>query len=160
MTYVHRSRRLAVVGALMGIALVGGCSSSAKSGSATSSTSAGAATTASSAPATTSAACRAAGEFKDSLSALASPSTVAGGKTGIQAAVDSVKSSLDNLRSTLKSGDKPKVDALQSSLSDLQKAVDDMRGVSGLSAVASAAQSVGESGKALLDAVEAGCPSA
>lgn len=162
---ITRSRRMAVVGVLLGIALVGGCSSSAKSSSpstaSTASTTSSAGSTSSSAPASNeSATCQAAKKFKDSLSALAEPSTYTGGKSSIQAALDSVKSSLDGLQSTLKSGDKPKVDALRSSISDLQDGINNASGISGFSAVASAIKNVGESGQAVLEAAQAGCPSA
>ena len=70
-----------------------------------------------------------------------------------------MKSSLDNVESVLKSGDKPKVDTLKSSITDLQKAVDNMSGISGLGAVASAAKNVGQSAQAVAVAAKAGCPS-
>ena len=98
-------------------------------------------------------------EFKDSLSTLAEPATYTGGKSSIQAALDSVKSSLDGLQSALKSSDAPKVDALRTSISDLQKGIDNASGISGFSAVASAIKNVGESGQAVLQAAQAGCPS-
>ena len=98
-------------------------------------------------------------ELKSSLAALASPSTLAGGKSSIQAALDAVKKSVDNVQSTVTSGDKPKLDALKSSISDLQKAIDNLNGLSGMSNVASAAASVAQAGQSALAALKAGCPS-
>ena len=154
MTIVGRSMRMATAVAIIGAFALAGCGSSSKSSSGSSPTTTSSATTSGS-----SAECQSVNEFKTSLSALTSPSTFTGGKTSVQAALDGVKTSLDGVKSTLKSGDKPKVDALQSSITDLQTAIDNMSGISGLSSVESAAKNVAQSGQAVLDAVEAGCPS-
>jgi peptidoglycan hydrolase CwlO-like protein len=100
-------------------------------------------------------------ELKSSISTLTSPSTLTGGKSSVQTALDAVKTNVDNLAATVKSGDKPKVDALQSSITDLQKAIDDLSGsgISGMTKVATAARNVAASGQALLTALKAGCPS-
>ena len=105
--------------------------------------------------------CQSVNELKSSISTLTSPSTLTGGKSSVQAALDAVKKNVDNLATTVKSGDKPKVDALQSSIKDLQKAIDDLSGsgISGMTKVATAARNVATSAQALLTALKAGCPS-
>ena len=59
---------------------------------------------------------------------------------------------------TVKSGDKPKVEALQSSITDLQTAINNLsgNGISGMTKVATAARNVATSAQALLAALEAG----
>jgi hypothetical protein len=90
---------------------------------------------------------------------LKQPSTYTGGKSSAQTALDNVKTSLEKVKSTLKSGDKPKVDALQSSITELKTAIDHMSGLSGISDVVSAGKNVATNAQAVLDAAEAGCPS-
>jgi hypothetical protein len=98
-------------------------------------------------------------QFKSELQDLAKPATFTGGKDSIQNAVDQVKSDVDNLKSSLKSDDKPKLDAFQNSLTQLQDAVSKMSGISGVTDAVSAGKGVATTGGALLDALKAGCPS-
>jgi gas vesicle protein len=148
MNVVARSMRITAAGAVIGALALAGCSSSSKSssGTSTSTTSGGTAI------------CTSFDNFKTSLKDLANPTTFTGGKAGIQSALDEVKTNLDDVKSTVKSSDKPKVEELQSSITDLQKAVDNMSGVSGISDVATAAKNVGTSAQAVLSVVQAGCP--
>jgi hypothetical protein len=97
--------------------------------------------------------------FRSSLSALANPSTYTGGKSGAEAALNDAKTNLDNVKSALKSDDKPKVDALESSLDQLQSAIGNMHGLSGVGDVVTAGKNVATSGQDVLDALKAGCPS-
>ena len=162
MSLIERSIHLAAVGAVIGALALAGCGSSSKSSSGTSPTTTSSAATSATTSATTSGsspACQSVNEFKTSISTLTNPSTYTGGKSSIQTALDSVKTSLNNVKTELKSGDKPKVDALQSSIGDLQKAIDNMSGVSGISAVASAAKNVEQSAQAVVVAAKVGCPS-
>jgi len=156
--------RVVAAGAVIGVLAVAGCSSSSKSSSSSSSStspttvsSGSSASTGTTTAAT--AACQSVANLKTSISELAKPATLAGGKSGIQSALDSVKTNLDDVKSTLQSSDKPKLDAFQSSISDLQTALGNMNGLSGLSAVTSAATNVVQSGQDLLNALKAGCPS-
>jgi peptidoglycan hydrolase CwlO-like protein len=153
MNIVGRFSRIAIAGAVIGALALAGCSSSSKSSSEGSTT-----TTASGSASGSSAVCQSVEKFKSSLSELTKGATFTS-KSNVQTALDSLKASLDDLKSSLKSSDKPKVDALQSSISDLQKAIDKQSGISGLSDVASAGQDVAQSAGAVFDAVKAGCPS-
>ncbi len=139
-----------VVAVLAGLALAG-CGSSSKSSS-----SSGSNETTTAASAAT-AVCKSLDQLRSSVSAL--PSSVTGGKDSIQAALNTVKQNLENVKSAAKSSDKPKLDALESSITDFQKALDNMNGVSGLSDVATAAKNVGQSAQAAFDALTAGCSS-
>ena len=143
---------------LLTAVVLAGCSSSSKSGSSATTTT----TTATSGTGTSASSpvCTSLDTLKSSITDLTSPATLAGGKTSIQAALDTVKKNLTALKSTVSSGDKPKVDAVTSSITDLQKAVDNLNGVSGLSDVATAGSTVAQSVQALVTALKAGCPSA
>jgi hypothetical protein len=91
------------------------------------------------------------------MSDLVSPSLLTGGKSGIDDAVNAAKQDVENLKSSLKSDDKPKVDAFQNALDEFKTAAG--KGVSGLADAASAAKDVGTTGQALIEALKAGCPS-
>ena len=152
------SLQRAAAAALLTAIVLGGCGSSSKSGSSGSTTT----SAASAASGTTTAAspvCTSLNSLKSSIATLTNPSTLTGGKSSIQTALDGVKQSVSNLKSTASSGDKPKVDAVTSSIDELQKAVNNVSGVSGLSDVAIAIGNVGTSVQALVNAVKAGCPS-
>ena len=99
--------------------------------------------------------------LKTSISTLASPSTLTGGKSGIQSTLDDVKTSLDDLESTVKSSDKPQVTALKNSVDDLQQSVSDLSG-SGLSGLGRGHDcrggKVATSAGDLVDTLKAGCP--
>jgi hypothetical protein len=147
-----------VVAAMITVTLLGACSSSAKSSSGASST-----TTTPEASTTTgtasSAICQSVSDFRSSLSALTEASTYTGGKSSAQAALDNVKTSLNNVQSAVSSGDKPKVEALRSSITDLQHAIDNMNGLGDVGDVVSAGKNVATSAQDVLDALKAGCPS-
>jgi hypothetical protein len=155
MIVMHGTRRTVVTAAIIGAVALSACGSSSKSSSSSP-------TTVPAAPSTTtgsSAVCQSFSQFKTALTPLTEASTYTGGKSSIQSALDNVKSNLDNVKTTLQSGDKPKVDALQSSISDFQKALDNMNGISDIPDVTSAGQNVVQSAQAVLDALKAGCPS-
>jgi hypothetical protein len=137
------------------VAALAGCSSSGKSEGASTSTAASSVTTVAGLSPT----CQAVDQFKTAVSALATPATLTGGKSSVQTAVDNVKTSLDNLKSQLSSGDKPKVDAVESSFTDLQNAVKNLNGVSGLTGVITAGRTFSDAAGNLLSALKAGCPS-
>lgn len=153
-----RTLGLPLVAAVVGISALAGCGSSSKSSSSTNPTTTTTTASSGSSAAGTSPVCQAYGNLQSSVSQLTDPSTLSGGKSSIQSALDSVKQTLGDLKTTVSSGDKPKVDALQSSIDDLQKAINDLDGVSGAGAVASAAADVGQSAQTLFDALKAGCP--
>jgi hypothetical protein len=130
--------------------LLAGCGSSGTSSTANTATTS---TTAAGSPI-----CQSLTDLKTSVKALADPSTLSGGKRTIQTALTSVRDHLDQLKSTVSSGDKPKVNAVQSSIDELQTAVNDLNGLSGAGTVANAANDVGQSVQHLVSAVKAGCP--
>jgi len=136
--------------AIIAVSVLTACSSSAKSNTAAQSPT----TTTTSSPV-----CQSVNNLRSSLSALTNTSTYTGGKSSVQTALNNVKTSLDNVKSTLSSGDKPKVDALQSSITDFQRAIDNMDGLSGINDVISAGKNVATSAQGVLDALKAGCPS-
>jgi hypothetical protein len=103
--------------------------------------------------------CQSFQQFKSELQDLAKPATFTGGKDSIESAINHLKSDVDNLKSSLKSDDKPKLDAFQNSLTQLQDAVSKMSGISGITDAVSAGKGVATTGGALLDALKAGCPS-
>ncbi len=141
---------LPVLVAVVAATVAAGCSSSSKS-------SAPPVTTTTTAP---SAVCQSAHALRTSITALTDPTTYTSGKAGAQAALDNVKQNLQNVKTTLQSGDKPKVDQLQTALDELQTAINNMSGISSLGAVATAGKNVGTAAQGVLDAVKAGCPSA
>jgi hypothetical protein len=73
------------------------------------------------------------------VTALTNPSLLTGGKAGIQSAVATLKTNLDEVASTVQSRYKPQVDAAKSALSELEKAV----GKLGNGSVTSNLQTVG-----------------
>lgn len=135
-----------------GAIAVAGCSS-------TSSPSATSETTAASAK---QAVCTARTNLKASVTALASPALLTGGKAGIQAALDTVKTNLDAVASSAKSDYKPQVDAVQSAVNDLQTALGHLgsgSATSNLEAIGTAIASVGTTGAAFVSMLKAECPS-
>ena len=60
----------------------------------------------------------------------------------------------------MKSSDKPQVDALKASITDLQDAVTNLSGLSGIGTVTSAAGKVATNAGNLVDSLQAGCSDA
>ena len=109
---------------LLGLALaalaVAGCSS--KSGSSTASTTSTTAqsVTSSTYPAGKEAVCQARDQLKTSITALTKPALLTGGAAAIKTAVDQVQTDLDALKAAAKTDYQPQVDALQTSVKQLQ----------------------------------------
>jgi hypothetical protein len=132
---------------------VAGCSSSSKS-SASDTT-----TTVASGKASV---CTARANLKQSVTALASPSLLTGGKAGIQSALDTVKTNLDAVSTSAQDVYKPQVDATKSAVSDLETAVSKIGSGSPtqtLQAVGTAITKVGTTSAALVTTLTAACPS-
>ena len=105
--------------------------------------------------------CTARDNLKSSVTALTSPSLLTGGKAGIQSALATVKTNLDAVASSAKSGYKPQVDAVKSAVSDLEKALGNLGNgsvTSNLQAVGTAIASVGTTAAALISSLQAECP--
>jgi hypothetical protein len=110
---------------------------------------------------TTVSVCGAKTDLQTSIKALADPSTLSGGKSGITDAMDTVKKNLDALGSAAKSELKPDVDAVKTSLDDLKTSLGKLgqgSAGSGLSAVGDDISKVATSTSNLLDAVTTRCP--
>ena len=106
--------------------------------------------------------CTARTDLKASVTALANPALLTGGKAGIQAALDSVKSNLDAVASSAKSDYKPRVDAVKSAVNDLQAALGNLgqgSATSNLQAVGTAIANIGTTAAALVSMLQAECPS-
>jgi hypothetical protein len=109
---------------LLGVAIaalaVAGCSS--KSGSTAASTTSTTAqpATSSTYPAGKEAVCQARDQLKTSITALTKPALLTGGSAAIKTAVDQVQTDLDGLKSAAKTDYQPQVDALQTSVKQLQ----------------------------------------
>ena len=146
----RRSIRTVIAGLAVAVLAIAGCSSGSSSKSSTSNSS------------SSSAECKSLSDFKNSISGLTNPSTLSGGMSGIQSSVDAVKKSLDSLVSTTKSANKPQVDALKSSLTDLDTAIGNLgngSATANLQSVGAAITKVDTSATALVTTLEAGCPS-
>lgn len=118
-----RWRSVAVgVLALATLALVG-CSSEKDSTSTSNSSSTTAPATSATYPAGKQEVCQARDELKTSVQALTKPALLTGGSSAIKAAVDDVQTNLDALKTAAKQDYQPEVEALQSSLTDLETAV-------------------------------------
>jgi cytochrome c556 len=106
--------------------------------------------------------CQARDQLKTSLDALIDPSLLAGGTSAITAAVDKVQSSLAALKTAAKQNYKPEVDALQTSLQQLQSAVGNLGNGNvsqSLQAVGSAIAKVGTTSGDLFTKLKAACGS-
>ena len=99
---------------------------------------------------------------KDSVAALANPVLLAGGKAGIQSALDTVKTNLDAVGTSAGQVYKPKVDAMKSAVNDLETAVSNIGSGSPtqtLQAVGTAIAKVGTTSAALVTTLKTACPS-
>ena len=143
-----KSKVLLVCLVLAGMVLAG-CGSGSKSSSTTTTTSA------------KQAVCASRSKLQQSVKALAEPSTLTSGKSGITAALDTVKQNLDDLASAAKSDVQPKVDAVKTAVDQLQTAVSTMSVgnlADGLQSVSDAIAKVGTTASSLFGALSAGCP--
>ena len=106
--------------------------------------------------------CQARDKLKSSLAALTNPSLLTGGKSGIKSAVDMVQSDLTAVAHAAKHDYKPKLDALQTALKQLQTAVDNLgngNAAQNLQAVATQIGNVGSAASALLAKLQTDCGS-
>jgi hypothetical protein len=100
--------------------------------------------------------------LKSSVTALADPALLTGGKAGIRAALDSVKTNLDGVASSAKGVYEAKVDAVKSAVNDLQTALGNLgngSATSNLRAVGTAIANIGTTAAALVSMLEVECPS-
>ena len=106
--------------------------------------------------------CTARSDLKSSVTALTNPALLTGGKAGIQAALDTVKTNLDAVASSAKSVYTPQVDAVKSAVNDLETALSKFGSgslTSNLQAAGTAIASVGTTAAALIATLQAECPS-
>ncbi len=137
-----------IAGTAIAVVAVTGCGSSSKSSSGTTTT--------------VVSVCAARADLRTSVAALANPQLLTGGKAGIQTALDAVKTNLNSVASAARASSKPQVDAVKSSVNDLQTAVGNLgngNATTNLQAVGTAIASVGSTTATLVTALQAGCPS-
>ena len=102
-------------------------------------------------------------DLKESVTALADPALLTGGKDGIQSALDTVKANLDAFGDAAGETYKPEVDATKSAVNDLESAVSDI----GSGSVTETLQTrwyhrianVGTTSAALMTKLTTACPS-
>ena len=143
-----RLRSFIIAVTAIAVVTVTGCSSSSKSSSGTTTT--------------LRTVCTELSDLKASVAALTNPQVLTEGKNGIQAALDAVKADLDRVAAAAGANYKPQVDAVKSSVSDLQTAVDNLGNgnpPTNIQAVGTAIASVGATAATLITALQAGCPS-
>jgi hypothetical protein len=131
---------------------IAGCSSSSKS-------SAGTTTTIASGKQSV---CTARDTLKQSVTALANPALLTGGKAAIQSALDTVKTNLDAVGSSANQVYKPQVDAMKSAINDLETAVSNIGSGSPsqtLQDVGAAITKVGTTSAALVTTLKTACRS-
>jgi len=160
----RRSRVPAVAfGAVVALLLATGtaCSSSTTTSPTTAAaTSAAASPTAASGPAGKEQICAARDQLQTSVGALINPALLTGGTAAIKGAVDKVQSDLDAVKTAGKQDYATEVDALQTSLQQLQTAVGKMgdgNAASNLQAVGTAIAATGTAAEALLTKLTAAC---
>ena len=168
----HLTRTDATFGRKLIVALVavaavalGGCSSSSKTSS-SATTAAGSATTAAGSattyPAGKEQVCQARDQLKSSIEALTKPSLLMGGTSSIKAAVTKVQDDLTSLKAAAKTDYKPQVEAVQTSVKDLQKTVSDHSNKSvsqNLQDIGTAIANVGTTSSELFTQVKTSCGS-
>jgi hypothetical protein len=106
--------------------------------------------------------CKARDNLKSSLAALTNPSLLTQGKSGIKSAVDKVQSDLTALANAGKGDYKPQIDALRTSLNQLQTAVGNLgngNAAQNLQAVTTQISNVATTAKDLLSKLQADCRS-
>jgi hypothetical protein len=139
-----------------------GCSSSVSTTSTTVTSSASGTSGSTSYPAGKEQVCQARDQLKTSLAALTNPIILAGGTSGIKAAVNKVQSDLTALADASKQDYKPQVDAMQASVTQLQTAVGTVgsnNASQNLQAVGSAIATVGTSANDLFTKLKSTCGS-
>ena len=163
-TMRRRSSRATVaatcVAAMLLVAVVGCSSKSGNSASSTSSTAVSSSST--TYPTGKEQVCQARDQLKSSVTALTKPALLAGGATSIKAAADKVKSDLTDLKAAAKDDYKPQVDAVQTSVDDLESAVGalgDGNVSQNLQAVGTAIAAVGTSTSDLFTQLKTACGS-
>ncbi len=160
--------RSIVVSCIVVVALaVAGCSSSSKTSSSSASTTATTATsttggTPTSYPAGKEQVCQARDQLKTSVGALTTPSLLTQGTTAIKAAVDKVQTDLGTVKTAAGQDYQPEVNAVQTSLQQLQTAVGNLGSgntVDNLKALGTSIASVGTTTSALFTKLQAACGS-
>ena len=127
------------------------CSSSSTSSSSSSTSSSGA---------SKEAVCTARDNLKQSMTDLADPSLLTGGKNGIESAVNKVQKNLDALESAAKTDYKPQVDKVKSSFEQVKTAVGDLGNgklSDNLQQIGDAISELGTSISSLYDVLAAKC---
>ena len=156
----HRLGAAILLGLVLSLAACGSSSKSSSTTAAASSetTSAGPATTAPGSGDTESTGtasaevCAAKEDLQTSITDLKDVNIASSGTSGLQSAITKIKDNLSTLRSAAGDQLKPEIDAFQTSLDDLQKAIENVSS-GGVSAVATAVKDTGTSGADLLDAL-------
>ncbi len=104
--------------------------------------------------------CTARDNLQQSVTDLADPSLLTGGKSGIDSAVNKVQDNFDALESAAKSDYKPQVDAVNSSFDQLKTAVGNVGNgklSDNLQQISDAISDVGKATSSLYDALKAKC---
>ncbi len=104
--------------------------------------------------------CSARNDLEQSVSDLADPGLLTGGKSGIESAVNKVQDNLDALESAAKRAYKPQVDEVKSSFDELKTAVGNLGNgklSDNLQQVGDAISNVGTSTSSLYDTLKAEC---
>jgi hypothetical protein len=114
-------RVIATCVAVVLLVAVVGCSSKSSTSASSTSTTAGSSSS-TTYPTGKEQVCQARDQLKSSVTALTKPTLLAGGATSIKAAADKVKSDLTDLKAAVKDDYKPPVDAVQTSVDDLETA--------------------------------------
>jgi hypothetical protein len=152
------ARKLIVALVAVAAVALGGCSSTSK-------TSTSATTVAGSAPsypAGKEQVCQARDQLKSSVEALTKPSLLMSGTSSIKAAVTKVQDDLTSLKSAAKTDYKPQVEAVQTSVKDLQSAVSDHSNKSisqNLQDIGTAISNVGTTSSELFTQLKTSCGS-
>jgi archaellin len=104
--------------------------------------------------------CTARDNLQQSVTDLADPTVLTGGKSGIDSAVNKVQDNLDALESAAKSDYKPQVDAVNSSFDQLKTAVNNVGNgklSDNLQQISDAISKIGTSTSSLYDALKTKC---
>lgn len=156
----HRTRRLVVRGAALGCVVVMATSFAACSSSSTSSTSATTTASTSTYPADKQEICQARDQLQNSVSALTNPSLLTKGSAAITDAVNQVKTDLTNVETAANQDYQPQIQALQTSVDDLQTAAGNLGSgnvAQNMTAVGTAIASVGTDASSLFTQLETSC---
>jgi hypothetical protein len=160
----HRSKLMwpcAAIGSVVLLATVlMGCSSTKTSTSSASSTST--TSTTASYPADKQEVCQARDQLQTSVSALTNPTLLTKGGSAIKAAVTQVQTDVQSVKTAAKQDYQPQIEALQTSLQDLQRAAGDLGDGSiaqNMTAVGTAIASVGTNASALVTQLKTTCGS-